>query len=96
MLNPFFTKEIIQGVVLELGSVVTSYSQYILPKLTFNFFGKVNDGVGSHSCIQRNEPMYILNSHQQSPSNISSHQGLHEREDQRDPHEGAPKSSWKK
>jgi hypothetical protein len=45
--NPFFTKEIIQGVILELGVIVTSYHQYILTILTLHFIGEVLDGLSS-------------------------------------------------
>jgi hypothetical protein len=44
MMNPFITKEIIQGVVLERGAIVTSDHQYILTILTLNFIGEVFDG----------------------------------------------------
>jgi hypothetical protein len=51
MSNPLITKKSIQGVVLELGAIVTSYCQYILPILTFNFFGKVDDGLLSLTLV---------------------------------------------
>jgi hypothetical protein len=48
---PFITQEVVQGVVLELGAIVTLNHQYILAILTLNFIGEVNDGfVGSHAC----------------------------------------------
>jgi hypothetical protein len=43
-MNPFITKEIIQGVVLERGTIVTLDHQYILTILTLNFIGEVFDG----------------------------------------------------
>ena len=43
MSYPLITQKIIQGVVLELGAVVTSYCQYGQLVLTLNFFGKVDE-----------------------------------------------------
>jgi hypothetical protein len=45
MMNPLITKEIIQGVVLELGVIVTSDHQYILTILTLHFIGEVFEGL---------------------------------------------------
>ena len=44
MLNPFITKELFQGVVLELGSIITSYCQNFFVKLALCLLGKVNEG----------------------------------------------------
>ena len=44
MLDPLITKELIQGVVLELGAIVTSYRQDLCIVLTLCFICKVNDG----------------------------------------------------
>ena len=43
MSYPLITQKIIQGVVLELGAVVTSYCQYRQVVLTLNLFGKVDE-----------------------------------------------------
>jgi hypothetical protein len=43
--NPLITKEIIQGVVLELDAIVTLDYQYILTILTLHFIGEVFDGL---------------------------------------------------
>ena len=45
MLDPFITKKLIQGVVLELGAVVTSYFQDLCIVLTLSFSCKVDDGL---------------------------------------------------
>jgi hypothetical protein len=45
MANPLITKKIIQGVVLELGAIVTLDHQYILTILMLHFIGKVFDGL---------------------------------------------------
>ena len=45
MLDPLITKKLIQGVVLELGAVVTSYCQDLCIVLTLSFICKVNDGL---------------------------------------------------
>ena len=45
MLDPLITKKLIQGVVLELGAVVTSYCQDLCIVLTLGFIRKVNDGL---------------------------------------------------
>jgi hypothetical protein len=45
MTNPFITKEVIQGVVLELSAIITSNNQYIFTILTLNFIGEVLDGL---------------------------------------------------
>src|SRR5918996_3395422 len=45
MLDPLITKKLIQGVVLELGAVVTSYCQYLCIVLTLGFICKVDDGL---------------------------------------------------
>ena len=44
MADTLFTKELVQGVVLELGAVVTSYCHYGHLVLALHFIGKVNDG----------------------------------------------------
>ena len=43
MLDPLITKKLIQGVILELGAVVTSYRQDLCIVLTLGFICKVND-----------------------------------------------------
>jgi hypothetical protein len=45
MKNPFITKEDIQGVVLELGVIVTSNHQYIFTILMLNLIGEVLNGL---------------------------------------------------
>ena len=45
MLDPLITKKLIQGVVLELGTIVTSYCQVLCIVLTLCFICKVNDGL---------------------------------------------------
>ena len=45
MLDPLITKKLIQGVVLELGAVVTSYCQDLCIMLTLSFICKVDDGL---------------------------------------------------
>src|SRR3990170_4069920 len=45
MLNPLITEKLTQGVVLELGAVVTSYHQYLCIVLMLSFICKVNDGL---------------------------------------------------
>ena len=45
MLDPLITKKLIQGVVLELGAVVTSYCQDLRIMLTLSFICKVDDGL---------------------------------------------------
>ena len=45
MLDPLITKKLIQGAVLELGAVVTSYCQDLCIVLTLCFICKVNDGL---------------------------------------------------
>ena len=45
MLDPLITKKLIQGVVLELGAVVTSYCQDLCIVLALSFICKVNDGL---------------------------------------------------
>ena len=45
MLDPLITKELIQGVVPELGAVVTPYCQDLCIVLTLGFIRKVNDGL---------------------------------------------------
>ena len=45
MLDPFITKKLIQGVVLELSAVVTSYCQDLRIMLTVSFICKVDDGL---------------------------------------------------
>ena len=45
MLDPLITKKLIQGVVLELGAVVTSYCQDLCIVLSLNFICKVDDGL---------------------------------------------------
>ena len=44
MLNPLITKKLIQGVVLELGVVVTSYCPDLCIVLMLSFICKVDDG----------------------------------------------------
>src|SRR3990170_4841092 len=45
VLDPLVTKKLIQGVVLELGAVVTSNHQYLCFMLTLSFISKVDDGL---------------------------------------------------
>ena len=45
MLDPLIAKKLIQGVVLELGAIVTSYCQDLCIVLTLCFICKVNDGL---------------------------------------------------
>ena len=45
MLDPLITKKLIQGVVLELGAVVTSYCQDLCIVLMLSFICKVDDGL---------------------------------------------------
>ena len=45
MLDPLITKKLIQGVVLEIGAVVTSYSQDLCIVLTLSFICKVDDSL---------------------------------------------------
>ena len=45
MLDPLITKKLIQGVVLELGAIVTSYRQDLCIVLVLSFICKVNDGL---------------------------------------------------
>ena len=45
MLDPFITKKLIQGVVLELGAIVTPYDQDLCIMLLLRFICKVDDGL---------------------------------------------------
>jgi hypothetical protein len=45
VLDPLVTKKLIQGVVLELGAVVTSNHQNLCFMLTLSFICKVDDGL---------------------------------------------------
>ena len=45
MLDPLITKKLIQGVVLELRVVVTSYHQDLCIMLALSFICKINDGL---------------------------------------------------
>ena len=45
MFDPLITKKLIQGVVLELGAIVTSYRQNLCIVLALSFICKVNDGL---------------------------------------------------
>ena len=45
MFDPLITKKLIQGVVLELGAVVTSYCQDLCIMLSLSFICKVDDGL---------------------------------------------------
>ena len=45
MLDPLITKKLIQGVVLELGAIVTSYCQDLCIMLALSFICKVDDGL---------------------------------------------------
>ena len=45
MFNPLITKEIIQGVVLELGAIITSYYQHGDIVLTLNHVDEVDKGL---------------------------------------------------
>ena len=42
MLNPFITKKFFQGVVLELGAIITSCCQDLFVKLALCLLGKIN------------------------------------------------------
>ena len=44
MFNPFITKKSFQGVVLELGAIITSYCQDLFVKLALCLLGKINEG----------------------------------------------------
>ena len=44
MLNPLVTMKLFQGVVLELGSIITSYCQDFFVKLALCLLGKINEG----------------------------------------------------
>ena len=68
MLDPLITKKLIQGVVLELGAVVTSYCQDLCIVLTLSFICKVDDGLlGLALPLEEIYPKCILTP--QSPSN---------------------------
>ena len=57
MTNPFFTKELVQGVVLELGTIVTSYHQDWDIVLTLSFIGEVDDSLLSlHLRLEEENP----------------------------------------
>ena len=43
MLNPLVTMKLFQGVVLELGSIITSYCQDFFVKLALSLLGKINE-----------------------------------------------------
>ena len=45
MLDPLITKKLIQGVVLELGAVVTYYCQDLCIVLSLSFICKVDDAL---------------------------------------------------
>ena len=45
MLDPLISKKVIQGVVLELGAIFTSYHKKLCIVLTLSFICKVNDGL---------------------------------------------------
>ena len=45
MLDPLITKELIQGVFLELGAIVASYCQDLCIMLALSFICKVDDGL---------------------------------------------------
>ena len=44
MLNPFITKKSFQGVILELGTIITSYCHDLFVKLALCLLGKINEG----------------------------------------------------
>ena len=44
MFNSLITKKFFQGVVLELGAVITSYCQDFFVKLALGLLGKINEG----------------------------------------------------
>ena len=56
MLDPLITKKLIQGVVLELGAVITSYCQDLCIMLTLSFICKVDDSL--LSCTLPLEKLY--------------------------------------
>jgi hypothetical protein len=45
MTNTLFTKKLIEGVVLELGAIITPNSQYGDIVLMLNFNGEVDEGL---------------------------------------------------
>jgi hypothetical protein len=45
MVNTLITKKIIQGVVLELGAMVTLDHQYVFTILSLHFIGEIFDGL---------------------------------------------------
>ena len=45
MTNTLITKKLIEGVVLELGAIITSNSQYGDIVLTLHFNGEVDEGL---------------------------------------------------
>ena len=44
MFNPFITKKSFQGVILELGTIITSYCHDFFVKLALCLLGKINEG----------------------------------------------------
>jgi hypothetical protein len=51
--DPLLTEKIIQGVVLELGAIVTSDHQYVLTILALHFIGEVFDGLLSITLVSQ-------------------------------------------
>ena len=68
MLDPLITKKLIQGVVLELGAIVTSYCQDLCIVLTLSFICKVDDGLLSLTLPLEEKypsvPRIIIHNHQ--------------------------------
>ena len=95
MLDSLITQKLIQGVVLELGAVVTSYCQDLCIVLSLSFICKVDDGLlGLALPLEEIYPSVSWNP--QSPSNTFYPQDYQRMEAQRDPSEGAPKASLSK
>ena len=88
MLDPLITKKLIQGVVLELGAVVTSYCQDLCIMLMLSVICKVDDGLLSLTL-----PLEEVHPSVSSPSNTFYPQYYQRMEVQRDPSEGAPRAS---
>ena len=55
MSNPLLTKKFIEGVVLELGAIVTSYSLDQLVVLPLHFIREVNDTLLSLTLVLEEE-----------------------------------------
>ena len=93
MLNPLITKKLFQGVVLELGAIVTSLLPRSLCQTCVELAWQ-NQWRWTSSCpwTWGRTPMCILSNHQQWLDHTSSHQDYPMMGARRDPHEGAPKA----